>query len=203
MKVISLQVGQLQTNCYLAWDENSFEAVIIDTGDDADFISRKIQDFNLKPRFILATHGHFDHVLAITELRLAYKIPFMMHQSDLFLLKRAGETAKYFTSIGVDPLLPPDKFLTPDIVINFGEESLKVIETPGHTPGGVSFYSPGVLFSGDTLFYQGVGRTDFSYGSPSKLEKSVKKLLCLPGDTIVYPGHSSVTTIEEEKEKVF
>lgn len=198
MRVVCLQVGQLQTNCYFAWDENDFEAVIIDPGDDGDFIIQKIINLELHPKLILTTHGHFDHVLAVTELRLAFKIPFLMHQADLFLIKRAGETARYFTSIDADPLLPPDNFFTQNMVIKFGKESLKVIETPGHTPGSVSFYSPGILFSGDTLFCHSVGRTDFSYSSQPLLKKSIKKLLRLPRETTVYPGHGEETTIGEE-----
>lgn len=199
MKVASLQVGQLQTNCYLVWDENDFEAVIIDPGDDGDFIIQKIIDLELHPKFILATHGHFDHVLAVTELKLAFKIPFLMYQADLPILKKAAASAKHFTGIPALSPLPPDKYLHVGDVLQFGQEKLKVMETPGHTPGGVSFYSPGILFSGDTLFYHGMGRTDFSYASQSQLEKSVKKLLRLPEKTLVYPGHGQETTIKEEK----
>lgn len=201
MKIERLVVGQLQTNCYLVWDEESREAVIIDPGDDADFILRKIQDFNLKPTLIVATHGHFDHVLCVTELRLAFKIPFLIHQADLFLLKRLQETTRYFTGTETDPILPPDKFVKEGDVIKFGKEKLKIIETPGHTPGSLSFYTPGILFSGDTIFSSGVGRTDFSYASPKKLKSSLKKLFQLPNKTIVYPGHGPETTIGEEGQR--
>jgi len=197
MKIERLVVGQLATNCYLAWDEESSEAVIIDPGDDADYILRKINDFNLSPQFVLATHGHFDHVLGTTELKLALNIPFLIHQKDLFLLKRAGETSKFFTGVGGEPILPPDKFIKEGDKVVFGEESLKVIETPGHTPGGVSFYSSGFLFSGDLIFAEGVGRTDFAYSSKEKLEKSIKKILKLPKETIIYPGHNQPLAIED------
>lgn len=220
MKVEKLVVGQLQTNCYLVWDEKSVasnaikEAIIIDPADDADYIIRKIQDFQLKPKLILATHGHFDHVLAIPELKLAFGIPFWMHEADLFLLKRSRETAKYFTGLEADPPLMPNKFLKEGDLIKFGKKKLKVIETPGHSPGGVSFYhvkrdgnrvkrgSRGVIFDGDTLFYRGIGRYDFSYASKEDLFGSIEKLLKLPEETIVYPGHGEETTIGEEK-KVF
>ena len=208
MKIEKLVVGQLQTNCYLAWDEKSIpsngikDAVIIDPGDDADYIIRKIQDFELKPKLILATHGHFDHVLAVPELKLAYGIPFLMHEADLFLLKRSKETAKYFTGAQADPPLMPDKFFKERDLIKFGKERLKVIETPGHSPGGVSFFSRGVIFDGDTLFYRGIGRYDFSYASKEGLFNSIDKLFKLPDKTRVYPGHGEETTIGEEK-KVF
>ncbi|HUS60130.1 MAG TPA: MBL fold metallo-hydrolase [Nevskiaceae bacterium] len=195
MKIERLIVGQLQTNCYLAWDEERSEAVIIDPGDDADFIIRKIQDLKIQPIFIVATHGHFDHVLAVTELKLAYLIPFLMHKADLFLLKKSGATAQYFTEIRTDPILPPDKFVKEGDLIKFGKEKLKVIETPGHTPGSIALFTPGILFSGDTVFAQGVGRTDFSYASSKKLKNSLKKLFQLPEKTVVYPGHGPTTTI--------
>jgi len=202
MKIEKLVVGQLQTNCYLVWDEKSGEVVIIDPADDADYIIRKIQDFKLKPKLILATHGHFDHVLAVPELKLAYKIPFLMHKADLFLLKRSKETAKYFTGLEADPPLMPNKFIKEGDIIKFGKEKLKVLETPGHSPGGVSFFSRGVVFDGDTLFRRGIGRYDFSYASKEGLFASIKKLLKLPDKTRVYPGHGEETTIGEEK-KVF
>jgi len=132
VKIEKLVVGQLQTNCYLVWDEKSGEVIIIDPADDADYIIRRIQDFELKPKLILATHGHFDHVLAVPELKLAYGIPFLMHKADLFLLKRSKETAKYFTGAQADPPLMPNKFIKEGDLIKFGKEKLKVIETPGH-----------------------------------------------------------------------
>ena len=189
MKVEKVVVGQLQTNCYLVWDEESLEGVIIDPGDDADYILRRVGDFNLSLRFILATHGHFDHILGVTELKLALNIPFLIHQKDLFLLKRAGKTAKFFTGVEAGPVLPPDKFIKEGDKIKFGKESLRVIETPGHTPGSISFYSLGFLFSGDLIFAEGVGRTDFTYSSKEELQKSIEKVLKLPKETIIYPGH--------------
>jgi len=197
MKIERVIVGQLVTNCYLVWDEESSEAVIIDPGDDADYIIRRVGDFNLFPQFILATHGHFDHVLGVTELKLALNIPFLIHQKDLFLLKRAEKTAKFFTEVGKEPVLPPDKFIKEGDKIVFGKESLKVIETPGHTPGSVSFYSSGFLFSGDLIFAGGVGRTDFAYSSKEKLQKSIKKVLKLPKTTTIYPGHGQSLIIED------
>jgi len=219
MEIESLRVGQLETNCYLVFCPKTKEAVIIDPGDAGDFISQKILDLKLKPKLILATHGHFDHILAVTELKLAFNIPFLMHKDDLFLLKRVKRTAEYFLGYPVD--LPPavDQYLTKREVVTFGEEKLKVIETPGHTPGGICLYSStshlrggvapaahlggegngGILFSGDTLFCQGVGRTDFSYCSYKDLMKSLQKLFKLPGKTVVYPGHGSETNLVAEQ----
>lgn len=201
MKIKKLIVGQLQTNCYLVWDEKSRQTVIIDPGDDADFIANKIRDHHLQPMAIAVTHGHFDHVLAVPELKLAFNLPFLLHQKDLFLLKRSAETAHYFTGAKGDPPLRPDRFVKEGDQIKFGKEKLTVAETPGHSPGGVVFYSrgEGVLFSGDTLFCQAVGRTDFSYGSGQDLKNSIEKLFNFPGKTAVYPGHGVKTKIGKEK----
>jgi len=202
MEIEKLVVGQLQTNCYLIFDQKSRKTIIIDPGDDADFIIQKIKDLELKPEFILATHGHFDHVLAVLELKLAFKIPFLLHKDDLFLVKRAVATSDYFVgdTQGFNPY--PDKFIKEKDIISVNKNLfLKVIETPGHSPGGVSFYSRGVIFTGDTLFASGVGRTDYNYCSSTDLEKSIKeKLFKLPDETKVYSGHGPKTTIGIEKD---
>lgn len=198
MQVETLIVGQLQTNCYLVYCEKTRRCLIIDSGDDADFIINKIRDLNLKPMAIVVTHGHFDHVLAVTELRLGSNMPFYLHKKDWFLFKRGGETAEYFTDLKGDPAIKPDKFLKEGDWLKFGQEKLKVIETPGHTPGSISLYSgkDGLVFVGDVIFaYGGVGRTDFSYASQGRLGESIEKLLKLPDRTIIYPGHGRKTSI--------
>jgi hydroxyacylglutathione hydrolase len=202
MKIEKLVVGQLQTNCYLVWDEENGEGIIIDPGDDGDYLIRRIQDLEIKPKLIVATHGHFDHVLAATELKLAFKIPFLMHRADLPVLKRIQSSARYWLGIEIDPPPTVDQNIKEGDWLKFGQEKLRVIATPGHSPGGVALYNRGesILFSGDTLFKQGVGRTDLSYSSEKDLTKSLKKLLKLPSETIVYPGHGLETTIGEEKE---
>ena len=210
MEIKRLVVGQLQTDCYLASCPETGKAVIIDPGGEGGFISQKILDLKLEPVFILATHGHFDHVLGVLELKLAFDIPFLMHEADLFLLKRTKETAEYFLGPDACPEIHEKldlsslvgSFIKGGDVIKFGKERLKVIETPGHSPGGVSFYdkNSGALFSGDTLFCQGIGRTDFSYASSDDLVESLKKLCRLPGKTAVYPGHGSETTLVAEKQ---
>lgn len=201
MKIERLIVGQLQTNCYLVWDKITGEGVIIDPGDDAEYILNRIRDLEMKPLYILATHGHFDHVLAVLELKSALEIPFLINEKDLFLVKRAVGSAKFFA--GDKEALKPlaDKFIKEGDVIFFGEkEQLKVVETPGHSPGGVVFYNRGVVFSGDALFKQGMGTTQYSYCSETALLNSIKnKLFKLPNETIVYPGHGEETTIGEEK----
>ena len=111
MKIETLVVGQLQTNCYLVWDEKVGEGIIIDPGDDADYIINKLRDFNITPKAILATHGHFDHLLAVNELKLAFKIPFLLHQKDLPLLKHMRESTMHFTGADEGPSPKVDIFL--------------------------------------------------------------------------------------------
>ena len=199
MKVERLVVGQLQSNCYFVWDEKTKEALVIDPADDGYYLLNRIQDLEIKPILILATHGHVDHLLAVTELKLALKIPFWMSLKDEFLVKRIKSAARYWFKIEADSPPKIDKDLKEGDVIKFGQEKLKVIETPGHSPGGLSFYGQGVVFDGDTLFSQSIGRYDFSYAKKEDLFDSIGKLLELPEKMLVYPGHGPETTIGEER----
>lgn len=199
MKIVTLPVGQVGTNCYLV--EDNGEVAVVDPGDSGDFIIRKIQDMEVKPVWMATTHGHFDHLLAVTELALTLKIPFYLNSKDKFLLERAKETAEYFLGIPADPVLVEPKSF-PDEGLYVGKVNFEVIETPGHTPGSICLYSKKekVLFCGDLIFAGGgVGRTDFKYCSEKDLNDSVKKILKLPEETIVYPGHGEKTTIKGSK----
>ena len=176
--------------------------IIIDPGDDADYIINQINDSNKKPSKIVATHGHFDHLLAATEVVLAYDIPLLLHKDDEFLLKRLQSSAKHFIGVETDPPPTVGGYLTEGEKIILGRYKFKIISTPGHTPGGVALYckEAKTLFVGDTVFDNGgVGRTDFKYADSEELVKSIKILLKLPGDTVVYPGHGDKTTITEVK----
>jgi len=202
LKVIVLPVGQLRTNCYLLQEKNSSLALLIDPGDDFDFIVDKITSLNLSPQAILATHGHYDHILSALELQLAYKIPFLVAKEDVLIVKRMEKTARYF---GVPNTGPPPKIsrcFKKNEKIRFGNHLLKVISTPGHTPGSVCFYleKEQILFSGDTIFARGgYGRTDLAGGDATKMIKSIKTILQLPEKTIIYPGHGEASTVEREK----
>jgi glyoxylase-like metal-dependent hydrolase (beta-lactamase superfamily II) len=159
-----LVMGELQTNCYLVWDTTSKEAVIIDAADDGVLISEEIERIGLKPKYILATHGHFDHNLGVLDLKLIYNIPYCVNIKDWFLLERQQETAKHFLNIDIKTpnLQKIDIDLDKKKEIKLGEEVLKIIKTPGHTPGSVCFYNRKnkILFSGNTLFKEYRGRTD-------------------------------------------
>lgn len=190
--LITLIVGQLQTNCYLLIDRKTQKTLIIDPGDDADYIERVIVDFNAKPTLIVATHGHFDHIIAAFELQMVYSIPFLIHKGDEFLVKDLRARTKHWLKVASPPPPKIDSFMKEDDIIQIGSLRFKVFETPGHTPGGISLYceKEKILFIGDLFFADGsVGRTDFSYSSKEKLKESIEKIKKLPRQTIVFPGH--------------
>jgi len=200
-------IGQLDTNCYLVWEEETKECLVIDPADDGVSISEEINSKNLKVKYIFLTHGHFDHCLGALDLKLIYNIDFGCSSKDAFLLDRQDETAKHFLKrkIQVPNFVKIDIDL--DKIKNFklGEEEFEVIKTPGHTPGSVCFYfnKQNLLFSGDTLFAGLRGRTDFKYGSTKNIFASLKKLMKLNLNTLVLPGHGDETTIERESKHYF
>lgn len=195
MQVIKMPLGQLQTNCFLLM-ENS-ECLIIDPADEATFILEEIQRRKLKLVGLLATHGHFDHVLATGEIQRSIPVPLYLFKEDQFLIRRLNETAKYF--LGFDPYaLEPEKCVyLQEKKMKIGEFNFEIIKTPGHTPGGCCFYfeKENIVFSGDTLFRDGIGRYDFSYSDRNILRQSVKKILSLPGETKVLSGHGEQTSV--------
>src|SRR3989344_3078409 len=140
MDIITLPVGQMQSNCYLYTDVKTLKTIIIDPGDDADYIQRVISDKNLHPELIIATHGHFDHIMAVTELKLAYNIPLNLNCDDNFLIQNMQNSAKHFLSY--DPGPPPqiDGCIKHNEQIKLGENSLNAISVPGHTPGSICLY---------------------------------------------------------------
>lgn len=193
-----LLVGTLQTNCYLIVDEGSKEAAIIDPGGDADYITDVVAELEAKPSQIIATHGHFDHLLAVNEIKLAYNIPFLMNKTDEKFLNWMRKSAVSFTNIDPGPAPRIDHNLKGGEILEISSVGFRVIETPGHTPGSISLYSKekAVVFVGDVIFSDGaLGRTDLPYSDKKDLETSVKKLLKLPKETIVYSGHGPKTTI--------
>jgi glyoxylase-like metal-dependent hydrolase (beta-lactamase superfamily II) len=192
MEIQTLPVGQLQTNCYLVSDLVTNQCLIIDPGDEANFISEKILRQNLKPQAIIATHGHFDHVLAAYELQMAFEIPFMLHPDDKQLLSRSTDSASYWTNREI-VVKPPkvNKEINQGDKIQVGDSQLEVLATPGHTPGGITLYNSQekIAFVGDTLFKDGVGRTDFKYASSQQLWQSIEKIKAKLNGFTAYPGH--------------
>ena len=198
-EVESLIVGPLFSNCYVVWDKEVKQGVVIDPGDDADMILKTINELGVEIKYILATHGHFDHVGAVAPLKRKLKVEFLAHEEDSFFIED-GENAARRWNVDIEQPPKPDRFIKDGDKIRFGEFELEVLHTPGHSPGGVSFLYDHMLFGGDTLFQGSIGRTDFRKGSFEELSKSIKtRLYTLPDNTIVYTGHGPVTTIGDEK----
>lgn len=193
-------VGDFAENCYLYACPLTLEAVIIDPGDEADKILTAIRELRLIPKYILNTHGHVDHVCAIDAVSAVYPVPFAIHAADVPLLTDAHVAQMFARS---NPLVhrSPTLLLQDGDRISFGSLSLEVIHTPGHTPGGICLISqPFCVFSGDTLFYRSIGRTDLAGGNYVQIEQSIRnKLYTLDDDLVVFPGHGQPTTIIEEK----
>ena len=193
LNYITLVLGELATNCYLVWNQSTRKTIIIDPADDGVGISEEIQRRNLNPIAILATHGHFDHVLGGLDLKLIYQIPFYCSGLDQFLLERQKETAGFY--LKQDIVTPNFSKIDVDLnkidSIELGNFRIKCIKTPGHTPGGVSFWfeEEKRVISGDVWFSDGVGETSHTYSNKSDLYKSIQILKNLPIGTKVMPGH--------------
>lgn len=201
-KIQRVVVGQLAVNCYIIWNEKAKEAFVIDPGSDAGNVYDVIKEEGLTVKGIINTHGHFDHVGGIRNFKELAGTTFAMHKDDVPLLERSAEQSAMFGLSGEKQPLP-DYYLTDNMEVEAEGLKLKVIHTPGHTPGGVCFYSEEykVLVTGDTLFQGSVGRTDLPGGDFETLMDSLKnKLMKLPSDVVVYPGHGMETTIGEERE---
>jgi len=194
-----LCVGELSTNCYILGDEKTNQGVVIDPGGDFDLIDENIEKLNLKIKYIILTHGHIDHIKALVPLKKKTKAKVLIHKEDLPILSDPTYNLSQF--IGENgSFSEPDLLLKDGDTIEFGKKKLLVLHTPGHTPGSISLYTDNLLFTGDTLFCEGVGRTDLPGSSQEKLLNSVKqKLFTKPDDTEVFPGHGPSTTIGWEK----
>jgi glyoxylase-like metal-dependent hydrolase (beta-lactamase superfamily II) len=186
-------------NCYVLGCEKTGQGLIIDPGDDADEILEAVSRHGLKIVTIVNTHGHFDHVGANNRILEATGAGLLIHELDASMLTRAVDVAAMF-GLTAENSPPATGFLHEGETILFGECRLKIMHTPGHTLGGCSLYNDTVVFTGDTLFAEAVGRTDFPGGSSQALRKSIReKLFTLPDSTIVYPGHGPSTTIGHER----
>ena len=201
MKLESMVLGPVQTNCYLVLNRESGELLIVDPADDALRIRERVAAMGGRPAAILLTHGHFDHIGAVDDLRAYFKgVQCYAGEKEEEVLENGSYnlSASWAAALSIRA----DRLLRDKETLTLAGFKIKVIETPGHTKGGVCYYlsEEGVLFSGDTLFRTSVGRTDFPTGSMSQIVRSVQYLTeKLPGDTVVYPGHQEITTIAYEQ----
>lgn len=200
----SFTFNPFQENTYIVYDDNN-NCWIIDPGMYGESEVRELYNFidqsGLNPQSIINTHAHIDHILGVNAVVEKYKIPFRLHQSEQSVLKNAAGSALMF-GFQLDKVPVPDSFIEGDQILNLGEENLKVLFVPGHSPGSIAFYYPrgNWVVAGDALFAGSIGRTDLPGGShPTLLSSIQQQLMTLPPDTIVFPGHGPETTIGTEK----
>ena len=197
-KIHTLVVGRIQTNCYILQSDST--ALVIDPGDESERIIRFLKDIAVKPTHIVATHTHFDHVLGVDTIRAKLKIPFLIHRDDLSMLESMQSRVRQIMGFSVPPPPKVDQFLEDGQSIEFGQDKVKVIHTPGHSPGSISLAGQDFVMTGDALFNQSIGRTDLPGGDLDTLIRSItQRLFILDDDTIVYPGHGPETSIGDEK----
>ena len=194
-------VGPLAENCYILGCEETRQGIIVDPGADSERILGAVAASGLQIIHVINTHGHFDHIGANRQVLDATGASLLIHQADLPFLGKASDTARMY-GLSTENSPPPDSHLEDGMVITFGSHEIRVLHTPGHTPGGCCLYLPkeGLVITGDTLFADGIGRTDFPGSSYESIIASIKnKLFTLPDATAAYPGHGPSTTIGREK----
>lgn len=200
MQVLRIPAGIYAANCYLVYDEQAKEGIVIDPGGDVDDIISKIEELGLMIKYIVLTHGHGDHIAGVEELKAHTKAEVAIHKEDEPLIKDGTKNLSSMMAMGTVEFAP-DILLEEGDKLTFGNLEAYVIHTPGHTPGGICLKIEDNLFSGDTLFAGSIGRTDFEYSSFEDIMYSIKqKLLTLPDETKVYPGHGPATTLKMEKQ---
>ncbi len=200
LQVLEYTVGDIGTNCYLIINKDTKETIIVDPGGDAPAIKNQIESRGLKPVAIFLTHAHYDHAHDVKPLKEAYGIPVYVHEAERETLTDPRINVSYM--FGAPETYEADVFVKDGEELDVAGFRFTVLFTPGHTPGGCCYYLPeyNAVFCGDTLFNGSIGRTDFPGGSMSRLVRSIRdKLLVLPDETAVYPGHMGNTTIGQEE----
>jgi glyoxylase-like metal-dependent hydrolase (beta-lactamase superfamily II) len=201
MIVKMLVVGPLASNCYIVGSSSTKQGMIVDPGAEAGTILRTVQQMGLSIPLIVVTHAHIDHIDALGAVKERTDAQFAIHEAERKLLSSAP--VNMLMSLGLNPFKSrpqPDRLLNDGDHIDVGDLHFEVLHTPGHSPGGICLLGHGVVFSGDTLFNYGIGRTDFPGCSHERLMQSIReKLMVLPDETIVYPGHGPATTIGDER----
>ncbi|MGN0267487.1 MAG: MBL fold metallo-hydrolase [Lachnospiraceae bacterium] len=200
-RIETLHLGMVQTNCYLVWNDDSREAFVVDPADKAEVIAMKLKQNQLILKAILLTHGHFDHMLAVPELKKLFHVPVYAGEKERPVLLDAN-TNLSGSWINRPVTFEADHYVKEGDVLHLCDFTLRVIETPGHTCGGVCYLmkEEPVLFAGDTIFKGSYGRTDLETGNADQLARSIReKVLVLPPETVVCPGHNELTNIAVER----
>lgn len=191
--------GFIANNNYLLIDEDSKEAALIDCTDYISELGAVLKEYDAKLKYILLTHGHFDHIMGVPKIKQEFGAKVYLHKDDKELVDNSDE---FMISVGMQPFEHPeiDKYIDENEEIYLGKNKIRVIHLPGHTQGGVGYLVDGMLFAGDSIFLESVGRTDLPGGNHKQLIESIKnKIFSLDGDTILYVGHGTNTTVEHEK----
>ncbi len=198
--VRGIVVGSFQENCWIIGNRRSGEGICVDPGDEAPEILAMARDMGVTIKYIANSHAHIDHVLGVRDVREATGARFLLHPGDVELARNTAAMAKSWMGADIENPPEPDGLLADADDIDIDGLTLKVLHTPGHTPGSVCFYANGVVFAGDTLFNGSIGRTDLRGGDyDQEMGSIVERLLALPDDTIVLPGHMDQTTIGAER----
>ena len=201
MKYYQIPLGPLGTNCFIVMNEKK-ECIIVDPGEEGAKLIQFIKKNGLKPLAVLLTHAHFDHIGAVDDVRDAFGIEAYIHEKEKkWLADPILNGSQYFMMGNATKQRPAEHIISEEGALKIGDFVFEVFETPGHSPGSISFYlrDAGYLFSGDVLFKGSIGRTDLAGGNMDVLMKSIEqKILTLPHNTIVFPGHGEITLIEDE-----
>ena len=199
MKYKEVVVGALETNCYLVYCEETLQCAVVDPGAEPERIFLEIAEAELKPVVIINTHGHVDHIGANRDMKDHFGVPLYIHAADSPMLGKIQQL-ELSLFLGAKDSPPADHLMSDGEEIKIGNSVLRVLHTPGHSPGSVSLLGDGFLLSGDTLFFEGVGRTDLPGGSPKQLEQSLReKVMTLPDETVILPGHGPLTSVGQER----